>query len=124
MRLSDEFRNALATRADSYHSSLVEGSSAEAEAARSYLDGRGLSTQDAFSYKLGVVNGKFDEDQDYTGRICFPYLTKLGGVVSLKFRVAHDCTDTCSHAKYISPFEHRIYNPLAFDRADQVVSVA
>jgi len=119
MRLSDEFRKSLAVKAAAYGLALL-GEDSSAQAARSYLSGRGLSMADFSNYGIGLVTDEFDEHRDQAGMICFPYITTLGGVVSLKFRRAHDCTDACSHARFISPYETRLYNTKALDRADQL----
>ena len=74
--------------------------------------------QTASSYQIGLVSTEFDEHASYAGWLCFPYITKLGGVVSLKFRHAHDCREGCGK-KYLTPYPTRIYNALAFDQADR-----
>lgn len=103
--------------AASYETALSDG-------ARSYLLGRGISEAQLAYYRVGQVDNSHAEHADYAGMLCFPYVTKLGGIVSLKFRQAHDCTEACTHAKYISPYETRIYNALAFDQADQLGYIA
>jgi DNA primase len=105
----------------SYRQSMMEDSS-EAVAARSYLDGRGLSMLAALSYQIGLVNTEFDEHASYAGMLCFPYQTKLGGVVSLKFRSLH--APGSGEKKYISPYPTRLYNTQALDRSDQLGYVA
>jgi|SRR5215469_508497 len=124
MRLSDEFRKSLGMMAAAYGLRLIAGDSSEALAARNYLNGRGISTEDASLHGLGIVTEEFDVHKDYQGRICFPYVTARAGVVSLKFRVAHDCTEQCQHSKYITPYPTRIYNPGAFDKADRLGWIA
>ena len=119
MRLSDEFRKSLATMAAAYGLALLAEDSS-AKAARSYLAGRGLSMGDFSNYGIGLVTDEFDEFASYAGMLCFPYITKLGNVVSLKFRQAHNCTDACGHARFYSPYETRLYNPLDFDLADRL----
>lgn len=42
----------------------------------------------------------------------------------LEFRVSHDCTESCEHSKYISPYDTWIYNALAFDTADKLGYIA
>lgn len=118
MRLSDEFRKSLATMAAAYGLALLAEDSS-AKAARSYLAGRGLSMQNSSNCGIGLITDEFDEHAKYAGMLCFPYITKLGGVVSLKFRQAHDCVEACSHARFISPYETRLYNPLDFEVADR-----
>lgn len=95
---------------------------------RSYLHGRGIDDAAIARYRVGEVSAD-SEHGSYAGMICFPYLTKLGGVVSLKFRQSHDCTEACDyirdgktkrHSKYIGPYDTRLYNTLAMDRADEL----
>jgi DNA primase len=117
LRLSEEFRKSLESMAASYQKAL----SADA---LGYLRGRGISPDQAAFYRIGQVDGSHAEHAIYAGMLCFPYITKLGGVVSLKFRQAHDCTDDCGHAKFIGPYETRLYNTLALDRADRLGVVA
>ena len=118
-RLSAEFRESLAMMAAAYGLALLAEDSS-ARAARSYLSGRGLSMADFSKYAIGLVTGEFDEHAAYAGMLCFPYITTLGGVVSLKFRRAHDCTEACSHARFISPYPTRLYNTKALDWADKL----
>jgi DNA primase len=87
---------------------------------RSYLHGRGIGDHVIERYRLGEVDGSDASHADYTGMLAIPYLTRLGGVVSLKFRRAHECSEFCEHARYISPYSTRIYNALAFDQADRL----
>jgi DNA primase len=113
--LDAESRKSLGMMAVAYHEALLAN-----PLALSYLSGRGISQTVIDSYRLGQVDGAYPEHAIYEGRISIPYVTKLGGVVALKFRVAHDCTEACEHQKYITPYSTRIYNPLAFERAEQV----
>jgi DNA primase len=110
-RLSDEFRRSLEATAARYQMALTE-------AARAYLLGRGLGPAEVARYRIGLVDGGVPEHEDYAGMLSIPYLTRAG-VVSLKFRRAHDCSPNCQHAKYISPYETRLYNTLAMDEADR-----
>lgn len=115
MRLAESFRTSLGEAARNYHLTLMGGSSRAAD----YLQGRGIDGAIAATYQLGVVDGSSPEHEMYKGMLCIPYRTSLGGVVSLKFRRAHDCTSVCEHSKYISPYPTRMFNPLALDRADR-----
>jgi DNA primase len=117
VRLSEEYRRSLEAMAASYQRALSPEGLA-------YLASRGISPELAAYYRLGMVDGSHAEHQMYTGMLCFPYITRLGGVVSLKFRQAHDCTDECGHARFIGPYESRLYNPLALDWADRLDVVA
>lgn len=120
-RLSAEFRTSLATMAAAYGLALL-GEDSSAQAARACLSGRGLSMDVCSKYAIGLVTDEFDENRDYAGMLCFPYITTLGGVVSLKFARAHSCKQLgCSHARFYTPYhESRLYNPKAFDLADQL----
>lgn len=108
MRLSDEFRDGLAIAANRYH--LMLGSSAQ-----NYLLGRGINHDLIAGYRLGQVDGSVAEHASYKGWLSLPYITRLGGVVSLKFRRLDG-----GEPKYIGPYPTRIYNTLAFERAEQL----
>jgi len=92
-------------------------------AARSYLAGRGLDEGAIERYRVGEVT-RDSEHWKYAGMICLPYVTKRGGVVSLKFRQAHKCVEACPHEKYITPYPTRLYNAPAMDRADELGFIA
>lgn len=111
-RLSSEFRSSLEAMTTEYQSAL-------SEAGRSYLLGRGIGPEAVERYRIGQVNERFAEHADYAGMLSIPYLTRAG-VVSLKFRRAHECGPDCQHAKYISPYETRMFNTLAMDKADRL----
>jgi hypothetical protein len=108
----------LAVAAGQYHTALTEVW--DSGNVGPYLAGRGITEDVAVDYGLGVVDGSLPEHEAYKGMLCIPYLTPLGGVVSLKFRRAHDCTSECEHAKYISPYPTRLFNTSALDRADDL----
>lgn len=113
--LSEEFRRSLDTAASRYHMELlVPGSPA-----LNYLLGRGIDRRTIGVYRLGVVDGTIPEHANYKGWISIPYLTRLGGVVSLKFRRLGG-----DGPKYIGPYPTRLYNTMAFDRAEQLGYVA
>jgi DNA primase len=114
MRLSDEFRASLGIAADRYEMALEGGSQA-----LDYLLGRGIEPRAISAYHLGVVDGTIPEHAPYAGWISIPYITKLGGVVSLKFRRLSG-----DGAKYITPYPTRIYNPMALDLGEQLGYVA
>jgi DNA primase len=114
VRLSDEFRASLDSLTTRYQAAL-------SPSGRSYLNGRGLGDEVIERYRLGEVGGHDASHADYTGMLSIPYITRLGGVVSLKFRRAHECTDWCNgHSKYLGPYPTRVYNALAFDQADRL----
>jgi DNA primase len=106
----------LEQMAASYETTLHE---AGWEAA-AYLKARGIDKDAAKSYRLGLVNNAWPDHAQYAGMLCIPYITTLGGVVSLKFRRPHTCGEQCQHAKYISPYDTRLYNAVALDKADQL----
>lgn len=107
--LSDEFRESLESAAYRYEIAL-----ASALPALNYLHGRGILPATAAAYRLGVVDGTIPEHASYAGWISIPYLTRLGGVVSLKFRRLGG-----GEPKYLTPYPTRIYNALAFDKAER-----
>jgi hypothetical protein len=116
LRLEESFRTGLGIAAAAYNRSLLEGYSP----ASNYLQSRGIDADMIVNYRLGVVNGSQPEHEQYTGMLCIPYETGLGGVVSLKFRRPHDCTAECEHSKYISPYPTRLFNTPALNRADEL----
>jgi DNA primase len=115
-RLSDEFRESLEKATARYEWALQ---SQEGSQARSYLYGRGMQPHVIDAYRLGMVNADIPEHASYRGWISIPYITKLGGVVSLKFRRLDG-----GEPKYISPYLTRIYNALAFDKAEELGYIA
>lgn len=116
-RQSDELRKSLDSAAKAYQAALTLG-------ARGYLHGRGIGNEAIARYRLGIVDGSVTDHADYAGMISIPYLTRLGGVNGLKFRQAHECTETCEHQKYLTPYPTRLYNPIALDQADRLGYVA
>jgi DNA primase len=90
--------------------------------AMAYLNGRGISGHTIAQFKLGQVDGSFPEHSDFEGRISVPYLTKLGGVQRFKFRRVGDGEGS---AKYLTDYSpHRLYNTLAFERAEALGYIA
>lgn len=116
MRLSDEFRQSLGTAASRYHKALAVEPGLPA---LSYLHGRGIADEQAGVYRLGLVDGSIPEHASYRGWVSIPYLTRLGGVVSLKFRRLSG-----DGPKYISPYPTRLYNTMALDLAERLGYVA
>lgn len=89
--------------------------------ARTYLNSRGISDATIDKFKLGYVDGSIAEHQDYRGRISVPYITKLGGVQGFKFRRVGDGEGT----KYLTNhMPTRLYNTLAFERAEALGYIA
>lgn len=120
MRLSAEYLTSLEAMTASYQAALAAGGPGSPSGlARDYLASRGIGPEMAASYRIGLVDGSHDEHQDYAGMIAIPYLTRLAGPVSFKFRRPHDCTENCQHAKYLGPYESRLYNTTAMDEADR-----
>jgi DNA primase len=114
--LSAELRASLGIAAGMYHAALMEPDLP----AQSYLLGRGISLSVADAWHLGVVDGTIPEHAGYQGWISIPYLTRLGGVVQLKFRRLDG-----GEPKYMgSGGSPRLYNTLALDRAEQLGYVA
>jgi len=112
--LSEESRESLGMLAERYHGALMRP---EGSLALSCLSGRGISGTVIGSFRLGVVDGSEPDHAEYEGRISIPYVTKLGGVVGFKFRAIEDD----GSPKYLSNhMPVRIYNPLAFERAEQL----
>lgn len=122
-RLSSEYLESLEKMCASYQSALLAPGSLSG-LARGYLSGRGIDLEEVGSYRLGLVDDSHAEHANYQGMLAIPYLTKLGGVVSFKFRQAHDCTEACEHAKYYGPYESRLYNTIAMDKADRLGWIA
>lgn len=89
-------------------------------AAREYLNNRGITDATIAKFKLGTVDGSVPEHADYRGRISVPYITKLGGVQGFKFRRVGDGTA----AKYLANMPIRMYNTLAFERAEALGYIA
>jgi DNA primase len=114
-RLSDELRQSLGIAADRYHNALALDLPA-----RNFLLGRGIESAAERDFHLGVVDGAIAEHASYQGWISIPYLTRLGGVVQLKFRRLSG-----DGQKYMSSGgQPRLYNTLALDRADSLGYVA
>jgi DNA primase len=88
--------------------------------ALSYLHGRGITPEAGDAYRLGAVDGSVAEHAPFTGWISIPYLTRLGGVVQLKFRRLSG-----DGPKYMgSGGAPRLYNTMALDKAEQLGYVA
>ena len=115
MRYSPEFLASVEAMAASYHAALTPDTQAFG-----YLADRGIDQGAIDRYRLGVVTAEHDEHSKFEGMISIPYITKLAGPVSLKFRVAHACTEFCGHSKYIGPYETRLYNTIAMEDADRL----
>ena len=116
-RLSDELRASLDAAAVRYHTALAMAGSP----ALDYLHGRGISPLTAGDYRLGLVDGSIPEHEAFAGWVSIPYITKLGGVVQLKFRRIDDGDGP----KYMSTGgAPRLYNTPALELADQLGYVA
>jgi DNA primase len=74
----------------------------------------------AAAYRLGLVDGAIPEHASFAGWISIPYLTRLGGVVQLKFRRLDG-----GEPKYMgSGGPPRLYNTTALDKAERLGYVA
>jgi len=115
LRLSDEFRRSLDQAAEAFHLGITT----ETE---EYLISRGFTCEVISEYCLGTVTGGFPGYSDYAGMLSIPYWTPRGGFCAMKLRRAHDCDDSCEHARFLMPAGHetRLYNTRAFDKADQL----
>ena len=84
------------------------------EETRSYLAGRGIQPPEVEAFRLGKVVDPPPEHESFRGMLVIPYITP-GGVVSLRFRQAHDCTEECKHAKYLQEpgSDNHLYNVAA-----------
>lgn len=112
--LSAEFRKSLVTAAGRYHRALANDLPAQ-----NYLLGRGIDSSAIGAFHLGVVDGTVPEHATFQGWISIPYVTRLGGVVSLKFRRLSG-----DGPKYLTPYPVRIYNTMAFDTAEELGYIA
>lgn len=74
----------------------------EVQRAEGFLNGRGLSIEDASLYRLGCVCDDSPESAPYKGRLAIPYLTP-SGVRDIRFRCLEDhrCKEH-GHSKYLS----------------------
>lgn len=93
--------------------------------AASYLESRGITLEMAKMHRLGVVGSEEHGHDKDKGRLCIPYLDRIG-VYAFKFRclVAHDCKE--AHCpKYTNPQgqELSIYNVLALDSDSETLHI-
>lgn len=77
-RLSVSQKNYLEKAANAYHQQIDVGGAA-------YLTGRGIGKEVAATYLLGSVVEPLVGDDDYTGRLSIPYITRAG-VVDIRYR--------------------------------------
>lgn len=112
MLLSNEQRRLLDTSARTYNQSLWK--------AIDYLDERGISLDLAGNEILGYVDDPIPGQEQYTGRLSIPYVTRAG-VVNLKFRAIGET----SAPKYLnlSGFETNIYGVESFFQAHEYICV-
>lgn len=94
--------------------------------ANSYLRGRGIEEEAAEAARLGVVTSPEVSHEQYVGRLCIPYLDKLG-VYAVKFRcmIEHSCKES-SCSKYLSPLgqESSLYGVLDADAIATTIHIA
>jgi DNA primase len=74
----------------------VEMYSGAIRKATDFLHGRGLSIEDASTFRLGVVSDDSPESAPYQGRLAIPYITPAG-VKDIRFRAID-----CDGPKYLS----------------------
>ena len=69
--------------------------------AAEYLEGRGFQEETARSFRLGVVKDPMPGDEQFSGRLAIPYITRAG-IVDIRFRCleAHNCKEL-GHGKYM-----------------------
>lgn len=116
--LSSELRASLDTAASRYQNTLAFHQ--PGSPALSYLLGRGIDEEVTAAYRLGMVDGTIPEHAPFAGWISIPYLTRLGGVVQLKFRRLSG-----DGPKYMgSGGPPRLYNTMALDLAEKLGYVA
>jgi DNA primase len=86
MRLTVEQRISLEFAAASYAKNIDQ--------AAEYLSGRGFSEESAHEFRLGVVVEPVPGDDQFTGRLSIPYITR-SGVVDIRYRCLqqHDCKE-------------------------------
>lgn len=115
--LSKEQRKSLETTALQYASHLPE--------ALGWLEGRGVTPEQASYEGLGVVRDAPAIHEQYEGRLSIPYLTETGPV-GLAFRCMrdHDCKEL-GHGKYLRPKnqEATLYGVRCFDDATDWIAV-
>jgi DNA primase len=104
-------RESLTRAAKFYHSALHE--------AEEYLEGRGISLEQATRARLGVVLEPLTGHEAYINRLAIPYLTR-SGVVDLRFR-----SMDLSEPKYmgLTGATTHLYNVGAFFKATSYISI-
>lgn len=119
-RLDKEQLNWLEETSRNYEMTLDEN-----PAALSYLDGRGVSTDSANRFRLGLVEDPPPEHKSMLGRLAIPTL-KRAGVVGFKFKcIREECITDRSvrpwrekhegHGKYVTYEPQAMYNVAALD---------
>ena len=113
MLLSSEQRNLLETSANLYNQSLWR--------VTDYLESRGLSLDFALGENLGYVENPLPGQEQFSGRLSIPYVTRAG-CVNLKFR----SIDEGSGPKYLNlpGFETNLYHLQSFFEAHDFMCVA
>lgn len=111
MKLSGSRKEYLTKAAKHYHNALPE--------AEAYLEGRGLTLEQATKVRLGVVQEPLTGHEQYVGRLAIPYLTR-SGVVDIRFRSMDS-----SEPKYLGlpGATTHLYNVSAFFRAAGTIAI-
>jgi DNA primase len=96
--------------------------------AQGYLRSRGIGPEAASSFRLGVVRRPLVGHEQYSGRLCIPYLTPAG-VVNFTFRCitlnCGGCDDPeQGHPKYLAALPERsLYNVKDLGTESQSINV-
>lgn len=118
MKQSDSQKAWLGKVTDRYHESLTPE-------VLSYLESRGISPDDAASYRLGLVNDPDPMHEPFRGRLSIPFITPTG-VVYIRFRCLedHDCREL-GHGKYEGQAgtTTHLYNVQALHDADTIIGI-
>ena len=102
------------------HEPQVARYEANLHLAAEWLEGRGLTVEDAAVFRLGVVDDSSPESAPYRGRLAIPYLTK-SGVVDIRFRTLFS-----AGPKYLSRpgAKPHLFNVAALWRTSSVIGIA
>lgn len=108
--LSVALKRSLERSAETYHAQIDD-------AARAYLDGRGLGAPSIETHRLGVVRDPIKGEERFRGRLAIPYIGPKGNVYGINYRCMedHNCKDIEGHAKYDKPagIPSRMFNTQA-----------
>jgi hypothetical protein len=114
----------LAESSKDYHQQIQDPSS---EGARYLAGKRGLTWKTVSQFRLGYVGNPVVGHEEYQGRLCIPYLSPLGEVVSAKFRRIDLGDEEGTSAKYLGLHgedgSHRIFNPVALTMPGRYICI-